>query len=49
MKVNNVWANDEKFIGQKLINICADLDIRKYKYCSSENPTEQIINTDVNQ
>jgi hypothetical protein len=32
MKVNNVWINDEKLTEQKLINICADSNIRKYKY-----------------
>ncbi len=26
-----------------MINICADLNIKMYKYCSSENPTEPII------
>ena len=31
MKVNNIWINDEKLIEQKLINICADLNIKKYK------------------
>jgi len=49
MKVNNIWINDEKLIEQKLINICADVNIKKYKYCSSENPTEQTINIDGNQ
>ena len=31
MKVNNIWMNDDKLIEQKLINICADLNIKKYK------------------
>jgi hypothetical protein len=49
MKVNNIWMNDEKLIEQKLINICADLNIKKYKFCSSENPTEPTIFIDGNQ
>ncbi len=43
MKVNNIWINDEKLIEQKLINICANLNIKKYRYCSSEIPTDPII------
>ncbi len=43
MKVDNIWINDEKLIEQKLINICADLNIKKYRYCSCENPTDPII------
>ena len=30
-----IWINDEKIIKQKLIKICANLNIKKYKYCSS--------------
>jgi len=49
MKVNNIWINDNDLIEQKLIKICANLNIKKYKYCSSENPTEPTINIDGNQ
>jgi hypothetical protein len=51
MEVNHVWIKDEKLIEQKLINICADLNIYIYIYiyCSSENPTEQIVYIDGNQ
>jgi hypothetical protein len=47
MKVNNVWINDEKLIEQKLINICADINIKKYKYCFPENPTEQMMEINI--
>ena len=49
MKVNNIWINDNDLIEQKLIKICANLNIKKYKHCSSENPTEPTINIDGNQ
>lgn len=40
MKINNIWINNEKIIDQTLINICADLNIKQYKYCASENTLE---------
>ena len=34
---------------EQSINICADLNTKNYKYCSSESPKETIILHDVNQ
>ena len=40
MKINTIWINNEKKIDQTLINICADLNTKQYKYCATENTFE---------
>lgn len=49
IKINNIWTNDEKTIENTLIKICAELNIKQYKYCCVEFPIEPIVTIDGNK